>query len=452
MKPLVLLSFIFAFFSSCTQKVVPSQPATLGPLFQNHLVLQRDSPTSIWGKGIPQAEVSIQFLGKNYSAKIQKDSTWKISLPPQKASGPHSLYFHNGQATDTLNDIYFGDVWLCAGQSNMGFKLEKEMKAAKEIPLANHPSIRHFKVSLPGKETEFSDKWQVCSPEVAGQFSAAAYYFAENLQPEIDVPIGLIVTTAGSSRIEAWMRKGNDEIDSTQTSDLNLFKNLVKPLASFPLKGVLWYQGESNGSTEDARRYRTQFQALISDWRTQLNQPELPWIFTQLPAWFFKSEEVDWAELRASQAAALELPFTSMVATYDFGNSKDLHPNNKHELGRRYALVARRLVYGENILASGPFFRSAKKEGQKIQIAFDYCENGLSIRPPSESLNGFEIAGKDGKFFPAEARIEGEEVVIESKKIKDPVSVRYAWKTDISEANLSNAEGWPALPFWEEVE
>lgn len=227
-----------------------------------------------------------------------------------------------------------------------------------------------------------------------------------------------------------------------------LYNGMIKPLVPYTLTGAIWYQGESNASR--AYQYRTLFPLLIKDWRKQWNQGDFPFLFVQL-ANFREPAEVPkddaWAELREAQSMTLSLPNTGMAVTIDIGEADDIHPRNKQEVGRRLGLAARKIAYGEDIVYSGPMYKSMTIEGDKIRLALDHVGSGLKIKDKYGYLKGFAIAGEDKQFKWAKAYLDGNTVVVYNKEIKDPVAVRYAWGTNPDDANLYNEEGLPASPF-----
>ena len=239
-----------------------------------------------------------------------------------------------------------------------------------------------------------------------------------------------------------------------QWTPSGLFNAMIAPLTRFSIRGVIWYQGESNAEPYRALEYRTLFQTLISDWRHAWNEGPVPFLFVQLSNFREQTSlglyaqpnplESAWAELRESQAAALALPNTGMVVTIDIGDPANIHPKNKQEVGRRLSSFARTVAYGENVLATGPIYCGVIAEGDRIRVRFDHVGGGLVAK--AGALGGFVIAGRDRNFVEADARIEGNAVLVRSPRVPQPVSVRYAWADD-PEATLFSREGLPASPF-----
>ena len=238
--------------------------------------------------------------------------------------------------------------------------------------------------------------------------------------------------------------------DKNQIETL-LFNRMVHPLQPYPLRGFLWYQGEANANTgAEAHRYRDQFASLIRGWRADWAQPDLPFLWVQLASFRSGADtatESPWSVLRESQSATLGLPGTAQVVTVDIGDPGDIHPRNKQEVGRRMALAARHVAYGESLVYSGPVYRAVQFDGRNARIAFDTQGSTLAVRGGGESVQGFEVAGEDRSFHPAQATIEGDGVVVSSEAVAQPKAVRYAWRDNPEDADLANRDGLPASPF-----
>jgi len=410
----------------------------------------------------------------------------------------------------TLADVLVGEVWLCSGQSNMDFTVAKTEKfsfagvlnEAEEVAAANHPRIRMFtgewkKSHEP--EARVGGEWQVCTPETAREFSAVGYFFARRVQQELDVPVGIVKLTFGASCAQAWIRReamaadprtaaelakfdeqvkafrANGEAQAkyeaalaawkTQAAEAKakrlraprgprnpdpvqdqhnptvMFNGMVAPVIPYAIRGVLWYQGES--ITAPRELFPVWNEMLIRDWRGLWGR-EFPFYFVQLAGLDAKSNS---PEVRALQAEALKLPGTGMAVTIDVGDKKDVHPKNKQAVGDRLARLALARTYGRDIADSGPTALGARREsGQALRVTFADLHGGLVARGGGV-LGGFEVAGADGKFVPAEARIDHDGVVVVSPAATEPVAVRYAWANWPEAANLVNAAGLPAAPF-----
>lgn len=605
-------------------------------MFSDGAVLQRDRALPVWGWAKPGAKVEVAFDGRRATTTASADGAWRVELPAHAAGGPYVLSVREGNGNAvSIRDVLVGDVWLASGQSNMEWPVAQAKDAAMEIARANDARIRHFKVPKswsPQPEARLTGgQWKAASPQTVGQFSAVAYYFARELRKHHDVPIGIIDSTWGGSRIEAWMdadalgvdaaaiaerlrelreqdertlaqtrqrlpREGDaddaywnaselddrdwntiqvpalweavgypgmdgvawyratfelsakeaaagitlglgmiddsDEVwvngrrigglinrwntprqysvaaqalkagtnhvairvtdtgggggihgnaelvyvqaqgaaprpfdnawkfrpakvtvsmqDDKNQVDTLLFNQMIHPLQPYPLRGILWYQGEANASNELAYRYRDQFASLIGQWRKDWAQPELPFLWVQLANFRAGGDngmQSPWAVLRESQSHTLKLTATAQVVSIDVGDPDDIHPTNKQEVGRRLALAARHLAYGESLVFSGPVFREAKMEGAQARIAFDLQGSGLAVRGGGRAVQGFELAGNDRRFHPARGTIDGDSVIVVSDAVKQPRTVRYAWSENPEQANLINREGLPASPF-----
>lgn len=437
--------------------------------FRSNAVLQRDVPLPVWGTAPDGKSVTVEFAGQKL-ATIVKDGRWEVTLKALSASTqPRTMTITGPNNTVTATGLLVGDVWLASGQSNMERQLgprsgQKELVGwQQEVASADHPLIRQFYVPLSNSAKpveEEKGRWTVCSPDTAGGFTAVGYYFARDLQPKIRVPVGLIHSSWGGTVAEAWtspeslkalpdFKTAVEAVENgsnpkiNQNSPTALYNAMISPLLRVPIKGVIWYQGESNNTR--AKQYRSLFPALINDWRARWKNPKLPFLFVQIAPYKDMTPE-----LREAQFLTLkEVPGTAMAVTTDVGDAGDIHPANKGPVGSRLALAARALVYGEKIPYSGPAYQAMKVTGKEIWIAFEHVGGGLEAK--DGPLKGFTIAGADKNFVPAEAEIRGDKVVVKSAQVTEPVAVRYGW-TNVPEVNLFNKAGLPASPFRTDVE
>jgi sialate O-acetylesterase len=488
----------------CSLAIFACLPAwadvALPALLADHMVIQRGLPVHVWGKAAEGESVSVTFRGSTRSTTADSIGQWSLYLPPVEAGGPYELTI-KGNNRVTLTDIMVGDVWVASGQSNMEFPVKEAVNAQAEIAAADHPGIRLFHVKnkvahYPLDDVE-AEPWTSSTPQSISDFSAVAYFFGHHLHEKLHVSIGLIETSWGGTPAESWTSlhalsadaslmpvfsswaRMNDReavhqlrrekelnewrraVDRAKTEGKQppgipwepnidsswmpsgLYNAMIAPLTRFPIRGAIWYQGESNASRERASLYAHLFGTMIQDWRRSWGQGDFPFLFVQL-ANFKTSPDAKWPELRDAQRQTLALANTGMAVTMDIGASDDIHPTNKQDVGMRLALAARALTYGEKIEYSGPLYRQATPEGRSIRLWFDHVGGGLTVK--GGSLTGFEIAGADRKFVPAEAAIEGATIMVSSPSVSAPVSVRYAWSDD-PRCNLYNAEGLPASPF-----
>jgi len=472
--------------------------ASVPALLADHMVVQRGLPVHIWGMAAPHEPVSVTFRGETKSCTADDDGRWSVYLSPGEAGGPFQMSIKATNAI-TLNDILVGDVWVASGQSNMEFPMTGLASAQTEITAAQYPKIRLFMVKhkpadYPLENVE-SKGWAACSPETVADSSAVAYFFGRHLQQKLGIPIGLIESFWGGTAAESWtslhalsadaalmpvfaaraktldtqattvlrMQKEEREFqqaieqakaegkpqpwpkwhpDFAAWAPAALYNGMVAPLTPFAIRGVIWYQGEANSGQDRALLYARLFQTMIRDWRDAWGEGEFPFLFVQIANWNTAPEAL-WPEVRDAQRQALVLKNTGMAVTIDIGDAVDLHPKNKQDVGLRLALAARAIAFGEKIEWSGPLYHQVTHEEHALRVWFDHA-GGLMAK--GTELTGFEVAGADGKYSPAEAKVEGESVIVSSAQVPTPVSVRYGWAANPN-CNLFNKEGLPASPF-----
>lgn len=469
--------------------VTPASP------FTDHMVLQRGTDTPVWGTAAPGERVSVALAGQTRSTVAGGDGKWMVRLNNLKAGGPHTLSIRGSNRVQ-LNDVYVGEVWLCSGQSNMDFTVAKTAKysfagvvnEAQEVAAADYPQIRMFKgdwTMAATPQTAVGGAWKVCTPANVREFSAVGYFFARALHKALGVPVGIIAQTLGASTAEAWIRREAlqtipemktrlDAFDvavrdfspsapgaprrrdpvQDQHNPTVLYNGMIAPIVPYGIQGVLWYQGESVLDGAAGIRLYPKVQAtLIQDWRALWKKPGLPFYIVQLAAYARANPE-----MRAAQATVLALPRTGMAVTIDIGNRTNVHPRNKQDVGERLCRIALADAYGRRIESSGPVYRSMRVEGGAIRLQFSHLGGGLVARGSERGerrlrgeLGAFEIAGSEGRFVPAVARIEGEGVVVSSPEVAVPAAVRYAWKGFPEGPNLYNKAGLPAAPFQTEA-
>src|SRR5215218_1448624 len=611
-------------------------------LFGDGMVLQRQASLPVWGWSAPRQAVTVTLGGVTRRGTADAAGTWRVTLPPRPPGGPLRLVVRAGVDSIVLGDVQIGDVWVASGQSNMEWPLATTNDAASVIASANDARIRHFKVPTSFAQSPEPDlaggQWTSADPQHVGSFSAVAYYFARDLRKSIDVPIGIINTTWGGSRIETWMSRAALGMDSARwaatwreeenaqrrfaenlrakigdvpktdpglvdgravwadpaldeggwkpiavpslweqagydgmdgiawyrvsfdltadeaargaklglaaiddadvtwvngvevgrTNGYNLpraydvpasalhagrnvvavrvedtgggggiygnssavylevggarrplggawkfrvgtasmqpdgqhinkvptvlYNKMVHPLLGFPIKGVIWYQGESNAdSAADARKYDALFKTMITSWRREWRVGEFPFLWVQLANFMAPDSQPPaqsaWAILRDAQSAALALPKTAQAVIIDIGDEKDIHPRNKRDVGARLALAARYVAYRQSVEHVGPTHRAHVVRGKEIVVRFDHAGGGLVSRPNGGAVGGFAIAGADRRFVWADARVEGNTVIVSSPGVAAPVAVRYAWGNNPTRASLYSREGLPAVPF-----
>ena len=497
---LILLCAGFLTPVFCAAAPVPS------PLFSDDAVLQRGVPIPVWGTASPGEKISVSFRGQSVEVTADPGGAWRAELPALTA-GPGEDFVVSGESVFKATNVAVGDVWLCSGQSNMEWPVEKSDGFAQAQSDGNQPWLRELKVQHLAAEkpqSTFVGKWQECRPATVGGFSAVAYHFLRQLYPDGSVPVGILNLSYGGTTIEAWMSpdalaspkpgpavlarwselaaaypaaqaKYEVELPAWEArrdaankagkkfaekppvkprgrpghfmQPSSLFHGMTAPVAGFPVKGFVWYQGESNVLRPE--EYADLLASHLQDIRKRWSTPALPAFIVQLPN--FGERKLPgqlWAKLRDAQAEVVDtVPHTELVVTVDIGNERDKHPTNKTELGRRLALLAKRSVLGENIPAVAPKAKSARRSGTSCEITFETQGAELVLRgQPGEKL-AFELAGPDGVFYPALAALKPPNAMtLSASEVKAPSQVRYL-AYDAPKAVLFTADGIPAAPF-----
>ena len=470
--------------SQCWMAVVQAD-ISMPKIFSDHMVLQRNSRVRIWGTSDDAGQqLTVKFAGKESTVTTSDNGSWSVNINTPDAGGPYELEViaAGGQPKVVFNDVLVGEVWLCVGQNNMQLEVSKTLNSENEIKLSkNFPRIRLFTVGDKASPQPLSDfhkvvPWRVCSPETVKDFSATAYFFGREISKKLkgkdlaSVPIGLIDVSWDGTVCEAWTSRAaldkveqlapllkhwdeNPELLASPNRPGNLFNGMIAPMLRFPIRGVIWYQGEANH--ERGAQYSVLFPTVIKDWRKNFGLGEFPFYFVQLaPYRYVQKPAASLAEIRDAQLKTLHtVRGTRMVVTTDIGDLQDLNPKNKQEVGRRLALAALADVYADQLPAdtqkpfySGPIYDTKSIDQDRIRISFRHTHGGLAIRNDEPELTCFTICGEDGKFVPAEAKIEGDRLIVSSPDVKNPVEVRFAWN-DSDQPNLVNAQGLPASPF-----
>jgi sialate O-acetylesterase len=482
----------------------PSLAAVKLPaLFADNMMVQRDAKFFVWGIAEPGEKIAIRLADRKASATAGDDGKWKAALKPVEAGGPFELVV-SAANTITIHNVLAGDVWVASGQSNMAWPVRKALSPETEIAAADYPRIRLFSVRLAPKETPQPDvkgQWDVCSPATIPNFSAVGFYFGRELHKTLGVPIGIINTAVGATPADAWTdaatlrsdpdfkpildrwdqavadfprtnaeyqqklaewKEASKKAEAEKTpppkepqmpygpghpdTPSGLYNGMIAPLIPYAIKGVIWYQGESNALR--AHQYRKLFPDMIEGWRHAWGQGDFPFLFVQLANFVLtvpQPSDSTWAEMREAQLMTLSLPNTGMAVAVDVGEQDDIHPKNKQEVGRRLALAAEGIVYRKKMEYSGPMLRSMSVKEGKAVLRFDHVGAGI-VAKGGGPLKGFAVAGADRKFVWADAAIEGDTIVVTSDKVAEPVAVRYAWANN-PVCNLYNADGLPASPF-----
>lgn len=465
----VFFTFLYTIFWGLTPLVARGD-VKVPHVFGTHMTLQAGVEAPIWGLASPGENVVIEIGNQKFQTQANDAGQWKIKLPVHEEGGPFTLKI-SGRNKLIFKDVYFGDVWIFVGQNNMKFPLKRVKNARTEIDEAKFSRIHFLTVPERTAEQPLTDidsaEWQICSPKTVENFSAIAYYFGRNIHESLKKPVGLIVLAVDGSTCEAWTDGALFSQDPilaplvsserlTRLQDCQktgrLYNGMVLPICPFAIKGIVWYQGESN--TSRAYQYKTLFPHVISNWRKIWNQDDVPFYFVQLPN-FMKVKDLPcssaWAEFREAQHSTLsQLENTFEVVSIDVGDANNLTPHNKETIANRLSNLALSKTYQKQIPCGGPIFKSMKVNGSEVSIVFDNIGAGLKVLANEESddsmLRGFSVAGEDQKFFWANAEIRGNTVVLSSPNVLTPVAVRYAW-ADNPVCNLSNSYNLPASPF-----
>jgi len=482
--------------------------------------MQRGMPVRVWGWAEAGESVNVSLSGRIAATKADARGHWSVELPSFKEGENLELEI-KGKNVVAYKNIIMGDIWVCSGQSNMEMSLGGCLGADVEIKAADFPKIRrikfnHVQTGLPEIEAPAATQWQLCTPGTAAGFTAVGFYFAREVQQKTGVPIGIIDVNWGGTRIEPWVASEglelvpefNQQFTAKQEALKNYRANLntsltemeawiartrgnltsggmittppsipaapdggwsgmynamINPLVLLPIKGALWYQGESNG--DEGETYFNKMQALISGWRKQWGQGDFPFYFVQLANFQTANENPaggdGWSKHREAQRKSLSIPNTGMAVIIDtvpLAQAGDIHPKDKYDVGMRLSRWALNRDYGQKeIEVSGPLFKELKIEGDKAIVTFDHLGTGLMIgkksgREPAVDdkdgkLKRFAIAGADKKWIWADAVIKDGAVVVSSPEVKEPVAVRYAFSMNPDGANFYNREGLPASPF-----
>jgi sialate O-acetylesterase len=488
---------------------------TLSGVFTDHMVLQRDKPVQVWGKADAGTKVLVKFAKQEKAAVADAKGDWKINLDPMPANATgQELIVESTASTDQrtqIKDVLIGDVWLCSGQSNMAYRMKQIWTAKEDIAKANEPTIRFIRVEeqfAQAPSQKIGGAWMPVNSATVGDCSAVGFYFAQSLQEHQNVPIGLLVSSVGGTRIETWTAMPTLQRLGLTTSLINEWKDIspdefekivqtyrayqtelygthaqavreakaqgkpvppepkrpemrphdcpaalhngmIAPLRDVTIRGVLWYQGESNAG--QGKNYEKLLPALIADWRNTWGS-QVPFLSVQIAPHKSIHPSFREAQFNIWQSTVN----SALVVTTDVGDANDIHPAFKRPVGQRLALAARAISYGEKVEYRGPAFEKLTIKGDQAVVSFKHTADGLvaqAIKPAKDAastaaaeLRGFEIAGSDGKFVEATAVIQGATVVVTSPQVPKPTAVRYGW-AHVPECNLANSLQLPAFPF-----
>ncbi len=453
----------------------------IGEVFSDNMVLQRDKPLTVWGRSTAGKEVVVQFASQQKKGYADSAGKWQIIFDPlQLSSTPQTLEISSDGASLVLKNILVGDVWLCSGQSNMEYTLDRKLKryagpkkgvdeVEAELTKLKPGGIRYLYVERTLNKIPLlpTKGWTDGNDTLVRYASAIGYFFAKDIFEKTNVPIGIISSTWGGTRIEQWQpdwsyRQSRVFRDSATSANFKIdgihpgqmYNGLIEPMVPFAIKGVLWYQGESNAMIEDHATYPAKFELLIDTWRSLFKDNNLPFYYVQLAPYSYSSRKDKknhsstlLPEFWEAQSNSLTLKNVGMAVTTDLvDNFSDIHPSYKWTIGRRLALWALQKDYHlKQVAYSGPTYQSYKKKKNTIVLKFDHTGTGLTSSD-GQPLTWFSIAGKDGKFVNATAVIKNNKLVVSSPEINRPTSVRFAWD-EKAQPNFFNKEGLPALPF-----
>jgi sialate O-acetylesterase len=470
MRRLLLSLLVYAAFPAARADV------SLNNMFGDHMVLQQGIKNKVWGKADPGEAVTVTLGSQSHSTTAAADGTWHVFLDPvAEYGGPHTLTV-KGKNTVTFSDVLIGEVWVCAGQSNMRWSVNKANDPDLEKAAAKFPGIRF--VSVPNVGTQepqwnFNGTWEACTPETVGGFSAVGYFFGRQLHQTLGVPVGLINNGWGGSAADAWVKrdklaahprlkaihdrwvkmetaeKPDDNQMRGQQRPGNIHAGVLTPSIGYGIRGAIWYQGEANSGR--AHQYRDLFPFMIASWREEWGLGDFPFYWVQLAD--FQKEKAEpgdsaWAELREAQTMTMKaVPNGGEAVIIDLGEGKDIHPMKKQDVAKRLARWALAETYKlPGIACRSPRYKGMEKAGAKLVLSFDDVTGGWRPFDVAEPI-GFTIAGADRKFVAAQAAIAKDgRVEVWSDAVSEPVAVRYAW-ADNPVCNMYSAAGLPLTPF-----
>ena len=507
-----------------------AQELSLHPLLRDGAVLQRDVPVPITGRAPAGAAVSLDWKDKTYATSADASGKWAILLPamPAETQG-QTLRVQSGNSSLQINHLLIGEVWLASGQSNMEWILAECPLQSAEAARATDPQLRFTTIPRTIAETPADTApvvWHTATPESVLKFSAVAYFFARELRAELGVPVGIVASSFGGTPAEAWIPEDSFATDAQLAPAMQSRKNypdeyrtlfqdyekrkadhesreaaarraglpppdplqppppvgenpnlasvlwngMIHPLLPFPIRGVIWYQGEANAG--EPQKYEHLLSSLITTWRDKwrthggdflrgwdrwrwnfhslLTSPDFPFLVVQLTDFNYPPEGAtgtSWSRLRDAQAAATDrLPSTGLAVTLGLGDAEDIHPQRKMEVGQRLARLARKIAYGQNLPCTGPILDSTKARKSEMEVTFRSFQGSLRTSDGKEP-GPFTLAGQNRKFYPAHGRIDGKRIVLTSAEVPEPVFVRYAWSNRPENPNLIDESGLPARPF-----
>jgi len=461
------LGFFAAFVVASTTVLTARAEVTLAPIFGDNMVLQRELPPAVWGMADPQEEVVVVFAGQTVKTQADANGQWKVRLAPLRASKENrKLVVKGNQNTVTIGNVLVGEVWLCSGQSNMAQPLwsnnprYRDRKGAQIAQLSDYPLIRFVKLAHRDfsitPRADYPMQWQAVRPDTVQPFSAVGFYYGVELFRALDIPIGLVDSSWGGTRIEPWTPPcGFESVASLKSiadglANLKpptegekglhqqptvIYNRMIYPFVPYTFRGAIWYQGCSNLS--DGAIYRDKMHALLNGWKKVFENPDLKFYFVQLAPYIYKADPkllpVIW---EAQQKFADEAPDAGMAVITDVGDLHDIHPSDKETVGRRLALLALNRDYGmKHVKADSPTLKESQVENGRFVLSFNHAESWYTTA--NQPIKHFEVAGDDGAFVEAKAEIQGSKIVVGSDKVPNPKALRYMWD-QTCEGNLYN--------------
>lgn len=488
-------TIIFTIAIALTGYIAKAQQSSLklAGLLQSNMVIQQGKALRLWGTAKPGDAIKINadWTERVATAHADAQGNWIGEIKVPKATPgdfkPHTIVIIDGDDNIKLSNLLIGDVWFCAGQSNMDMCVKAVplltyrgvLNYEDEIAAANFPAIRIFKMATDFKITPQDDtkgEWKTCSPQTIGDFSGVAYFFGRELFLKLNIPIGLVQAAAAGASTQAFTKKtvlesdtllkhayldpyiklfdSQPRVDSMGfftkvTKPVLLYNALIHPMLNLSIKGIAWYQGESNIS-DKRETYMPLFTAMVADWRKDLKQGDLPFYYVQIAPYLEGNDSTVYrtAIYRETQQHLLKIKNTGMAVTMDVGETRSVHPRDKRSVGERLAFNALNKTYKlRNVNYQGPQFSKLRVDGNKVTVFFKpgSMSTGLTTKD-GKAPKYFYVAGNDHVFYPANARILDDTVLLISDHVDNPVAVRYAF-TDGSVTNFENKNGLPALPF-----
>ncbi|MBW8332327.1 MAG: sialate O-acetylesterase [Prolixibacteraceae bacterium] len=438
----------------------------LPAIFCDNMVLQQQTEAAIFGFATQNASVSVttSWNHKSYNTKANADGSWKVKVATPQAGGPYEIAVSDGKSVK-LKNVLIGEVWVCSGQSNMempmkGFRNQPVTGSADAIALSSNPNIRLFtvqKASNLDPQADFSGTWSLCEPENVVDFSATAYFFGLMLNQALHVPVGLICSSWGGTRIEPWMSESGCKNFSwvkipdkqtveklSQKTPTALFNAMINPMVGYGIRGAIWYQGEANRN--EPAEYQKLMPGLIENWRTMWGIGDFSFYYVQIAPFDHRSTGVSTAYLREAQLkASTVLKNTGMACILDIGEKDCIHPARKETGAKRLALLALEKTYGiKGINSQSPVLKEFKVVEGTVKLTFDNAPNGLTSF--GKELSCFEVAGAAKKFYPAKAFITATGVTLFSPSVPEPVAIRYAFH-DFVVGDLFGTDGLPVSSF-----